>query len=110
MGALSVVNVVEAISLGILKPPGQDTSEQRYCRFVVGEAQSFGIAPSFGGPHLGFLATRERYVRQMPGRLVGMGKDHSGRPGLFSRCPLGEQHIRREKATRTSAQISRFVR
>jgi glycine dehydrogenase subunit 1 len=98
-GALSIVNICEAVSLGILKPPGEDASEQRTADIVVGEAQSFGVPPSFGGPHLGFLATRERYVRQMPGRLVGMGKDYSGRRGFVLTLSTREQHIRREKAT-----------
>src|SRR5262249_50086476 len=93
------VNICEAISLGILKPPGESSSEQRTADVVVGDAQPFGIPPSFGGPHLGFLATRERYVRQMPGRLVGMGKDFSGRPGFVLTLSTREQHIRREKAT-----------
>jgi glycine dehydrogenase subunit 1 len=106
--ALSITNVCEAISLGILKPPGnegheghegQPASENRTSDIVVGEAQSFGVPPSFGGPHLGFLATRERYVRQMPGRLVGMGKDLSGRRGFVLTLSTREQHIRREKAT-----------
>jgi glycine dehydrogenase subunit 1 len=98
-GALSIVNICEAVSLGILRPPGEDASEQRTADIVVGEAQSFGVPPSFGGPHLGFLATRERYVRQMPGRLVGMGKDYSGRRGFVLTLSTREQHIRREKAT-----------
>src|SRR5437870_9128535 len=105
--ALSVTNVCEAVSLGILKPPGDahaghdrpDTSERRTADIVVGEAQSFGVPPSFGGPHVGFLATRERYVRQMPGRLVGMGKDFAGRRGFVLTLSTREQHIRREKAT-----------
>jgi glycine cleavage system P protein (glycine dehydrogenase) subunit 1 len=98
-GALSIVNVCEALSLGILKAPGSDTAEARTADIVVGEGQSLGVPPSFGGPHVGFLATRERYVRQMPGRLVGLGKDFSGRPGFVLTLSTREQHIRREKAT-----------
>ena len=98
-GALSIVNVCEAVALGILKAPGEDAIEQRTADIVVGEAQSFGVPLSFGGPHVGFLATRERYVRQMPGRLVGMGKDYSGRTGFVLTLSTREQHIRREKAT-----------
>src|SRR5579862_875404 len=100
--ALSITNVCEASSLGILKPPGGDgsnTAEARTADIVVGEAQSLGVPPGFGGPHLGFLSTRERYVRQMPGRLVGMGKDFSGRRGFVLTLSTREQHIRREKAT-----------
>jgi glycine dehydrogenase subunit 1 len=97
--ALSIVNVCEAVSLGILKPPGEDASEKRTADIVVGEAQSFGVPASFGGPHLGFMATRERYVRQMPGRLVGMGKDYAGRTGFVLTLSTREQHIRRERAT-----------
>ena len=97
--ALSITNVCDASSLGILKPPGTDVLESRTSDIVVGEAQSFGVPPSFGGPHLGFLTTRERYVRQMPGRLVGMGKDSSGRRGFVLTLSTREQHIRREKAT-----------
>jgi glycine dehydrogenase subunit 1 len=98
-GALSIVNVCEALSLGILKPPGEAAAEGRTADIVVGEGQSFGVPSSFGGPHVGFLATRERFVRQMPGRLVGLGKDHSGRPGFVLTLSTREQHIRREKAT-----------
>lgn len=98
-GALSIVNICEAMSLGILKPPGSDTNEVRTADIVVGEAQAFGVPPSFGGPHVGFLATRDRYVRQMPGRLVGLGRDYSGRPGFVLTLSTREQHIRREKAT-----------
>ncbi len=91
-GALAIVNVCEALSLGILKPP-QDAD------IVVGEAQSFGVPMSFGGPHVGFLATRDRFVRQMPGRLVGQGKDQQGRRAFVLTLSTREQHIRREKAT-----------
>jgi glycine dehydrogenase subunit 1 len=97
--ALSIVNIAEAVSLGILKPPGQDSSESRTADIVSGEAQSLGVPESFGGPHVGFLATRERYIRQMPGRLIGMGKDFSGRRGFVMTLSTREQHIRREKAT-----------
>src|SRR5437762_7960667 len=97
--ALSITNICEAMSLGILKPPGQDAAENRTADIVVGEAQSLGVPQSFGGPHVGFLATRERYVRQMPGRLVGMRKDFSGRRGFVLTLSTREQHIRREKAT-----------
>lgn len=98
-GALSIVNICEALSLGLLKPPGEDNAEKRTADIVVGEAQSFGVPQSFGGPHLGFLATREQFVRQMPGRLVGMGKDYAGRRGFVLTLSTREQHIRREKAT-----------
>ncbi len=90
-GALAIVNVCEALSLGILSPPSGD--------IIAGEAQSLGVPMSFGGPHVGFLATREKYVRQMPGRLVGMGVDQEGRRAFVLTLATREQHIRRERAT-----------
>jgi glycine dehydrogenase subunit 1 len=91
-GALSIVGVCEAMSMGILRA-------HREADIVAGEAQSFGVPMSFGGPHVGFLATRDKYVRQMPGRLVGMGVDDQNRRSFVLTLATREQHIRREKAT-----------
>lgn len=91
-GALLVVVVNEIVSLGLLPAP-------ECADIVCGEAQSIGLPMSFGGPHLGFFATKEKYVRQMPGRLCGMTKDAAGRRGFVLTLSTREQHIRREKAT-----------
>lgn len=91
-GALLVVVVNEIVSLGLL--PAPESAD-----IVCGEAQSIGLPMSFGGPHLGFFATKEKYVRQMPGRLCGMTKDEQGRRGFVLTLSTREQHIRREKAT-----------
>jgi len=90
--ALLVVAITEAVSLGILRPPAE-------ADIVAMEGQSFGLPPSYGGPFVGVIATREKYVRQMPGRLAGQTTDHAGRRGFVLTLATREQHIRREKAT-----------
>ncbi len=93
-GALLVVVVCEAVSLGLIKPPGEMGAD-----IVVGDGQSFGNATGFGGPTVGLFATHGRFVRQMPGRLVGETADADGRRGFVLTLSTREQHIRREKAT-----------
>jgi glycine dehydrogenase subunit 1 len=91
-GAMLVVSIAEAISLGIVEPP-------RQADIIAMEAQSFGVPLGFGGPYCGVIATREQYMRQMPGRLVGQTTDKRGKRGFVLTLATREQHIRREKAT-----------
>ncbi len=91
-GALLVVSIAEAISLGAVRPPVE-------ADIVSLEAQSFGVALSYGGPYCGVIAAKEKYLRQMPGRLVGETLDSQGRRGFVLTLSTREQHIRREKAT-----------
>jgi glycine dehydrogenase subunit 1 len=93
-GALLVAVVTEPVALGLIKAPGEMGAD-----IVVGEGQSIGVGLNFGGPYVGLFATRDKYVRQMPGRLAGETVDAEGQRGFVLTLSTREQHIRREKAT-----------
>ncbi|MCA1653721.1 MAG: aminomethyl-transferring glycine dehydrogenase subunit GcvPA [Sphingomicrobium sp.] len=93
-GALLVAVVTEPVALGLIKAPGEMGAD-----IVVGEGQAIGVGLQFGGPYVGLFATREKFVRQMPGRLAGETIDAEGKRGFVLTLSTREQHIRREKAT-----------
>ncbi|HEX5184480.1 MAG TPA: aminomethyl-transferring glycine dehydrogenase subunit GcvPA [Allosphingosinicella sp.] len=93
-GALLVAVVTEPVALGLIRAPGEMGAD-----IVVGEGQSIGVGLNFGGPYVGLFATRDKYVRQMPGRLAGETVDAEGKRGFVLTLSTREQHIRREKAT-----------
>jgi len=93
-GALLIAVVTEPVALGLIKAPGEMGAD-----IVVGEGQSIGVGLQFGGPYVGLFATREKFVRQMPGRLAGETVDAEGKRGFVLTLSTREQHIRREKAT-----------
>ncbi len=93
-GALLVAVVTETVSLGAIKSPGEMGAD-----IVVGEGQSIGNGLNYGGPYVGLFATRQKYIRQMPGRLCGETTDAEGKRGFVLTLSTREQHIRRDKAT-----------
>lgn len=93
VGALAIA-CVDPISLAIIAPPGEYGAD-----IAAGEGQQLGLSPSYGGPHVGFIACRKDLVRRLPGRLIGSAHDAAGRRGFVLTLTAREQHIRRERAT-----------
>ncbi len=93
-GALMVANFTEAVAFGLIEPPGAMDAD-----IVCGEGQSIGNSLNFGGPYVGLFAVKEKYIRQMPGRVAGETVDADGKRGFVLTLSTREQHIRREKAT-----------